>query len=174
MIKLWPLVLLAVSLLGSVFCSADGPPEPVGEAEAARIKAELADRSFRQFEPHVDGDPRKGVLLDFFGGVTLWAQFAERNHAVSEWEITAGDYRIERTRDDGSKITIHFIDPRTSQQFPEACEGCIETAGVSISIRNVFDAGRIAFRLNDPEGRLPSPFPVFTSWTAFREDEIFD
>ena len=30
------------------------------------------------------------------------------------------------------------------------------------------------FKLNDPDKRLPSPFPVFKSWTKFREDEYFD
>ena len=33
----------------------------------------------------------------------------------------------------------------------------------------MFDEGRIAFRLNDPEGVLPEPFPIFGSWTVFEE-----
>ena len=173
MIKIWSLVFLIVSLLGAAVCDEGSPAEPLDEAGAQRIKAALDDRSFRQFDPSVDADRRKGVVLDFFGGVTLWAQYAEGGHAVDEWEIAAPDYRIEGAAD-GSDVTIHFVEPQTRQQFPEACEGCIETSGVSISIRNVFDAERIAFRLNDPEGNLPSPFPVFGSWTTFREDEIFD
>ena len=40
--------------------------------------------------------------------------------------------------------------------------------GVSVSVRNVFDPDRIAFRLNDPDGVLPLPFPVFARWTEFR------
>ena len=71
----------------------------------------------------------------------------------------------------GSAVTIHLIGPRSRQQLPVACEDCIATTGVSVSIRDVFDPERIAFRLNDPQGVLPPPFPVFDSWTRFREDE---
>ena len=174
MLKLWSLILLGSALLARCAGGESGPPEPVSESEVERIKEELAGRTFRQFEPSRDADRRKAVVLDFFSGVSLRAQSAEGGHAVSEWEIVANDYRVERAGAAGSEITISFADPRTRQQFPEACENCIDTSGVSISIRNVFDAERIAFRLNDPEGNLPAPFPVFGSWTTFREDEIFD
>ena len=174
MLKLWSLMLLVTALLARCAGGESAPLEPISEVEAERIKAELADRTFRQFEPSRDADRRKAVVLDFFSGVSLRAQSAEGGYAVSEWEIAASDYRIERAAPDSPEITIYFADPRTAQQFPEACEGCIDTSGVSISIRNVFDAERIAFRLNDPEGNLPAPFPVFGSWTTFREDEIFD
>ena len=174
MLKLWSLVLLATALLARCAGGESGPLEPLSETQAERIKEELADRSFRQFDPSRDADRRRGVVLDFLSGVTLWAQSAEGGRAVSEWEIVASDYRIERAAPDSSEITISFVDARTRQQFPETCENCIDTSGVSISIRNVFDAERIAFRLNDPEGNLPAPFPVFGSWTTFREDEIFD
>ena len=146
-----------------------GPPEPLSETQAERIKEELADRSFRQFDPSRGRRPEEGRgarLLQRRD--SLWAQSAEGGYAVSEWEIDASDYRIERAAAGSSEITISFVDPRTRQQFPEACENCIDTSGVSISIRNVFDAERIAFRLNDPEGNLPPPFPVFGSWTTFR------
>ena len=149
------------------------PFELISEAEADTIKAVLEDRSFRQFDPGVDASPRKGVILDFFNGVNLWAQYAEGNYALNEWEIRANDYRIERAVD-GSDIKIYFIEPRTTRTLPNRCENCIETAGIFISIRNVFDSDRIAFKLNDPDNSLPSPFPVFESWTTFREDEYFD
>ena len=136
--------------------------------------AELEDRSFRQFEPSKDASPRKAVVLDFFDGVTLRAQYAEDGYAVSEWQISSNDYRIESRGGDSGEVTISFVAPTSRQQFPEACEDCIETSGVSISIRNVFDADRIRFRVNDPNGNLPSPFPVFGSWTRFEEDEYFD
>ena len=158
----------------SVFVSCDNIPfEMISESEEDAIKAVLNDRSFRQFDPHVDASPRKGVILDFFNGVELWAQYAEGNYAINEWEIRSDDYRIERASD-GSEIKIYFIEPSTTRTLPNKCENCIETVGISISIRDVFDSKRIAFKLNDPDNSLPSPFPVFQSWTKFREDEYFE
>ena len=50
----------------SVFVSCDNIPfEMISELEADEIKAVLNDRSFRQFDPHVDASPRRGVILDF-------------------------------------------------------------------------------------------------------------
>ncbi len=164
-------LLLFGLILGSS-CNVN-PWQPLSEGEEARIKAELAGRSFRQFEPHVDGNPRRGVIVDFTSGLSLWAQYAEDGHAVNEWEISAEDYRVQGAAD-GSEITVQFLDPASRQQFPEECEGCIETTGVSVSIRDAFDEGRIRFRINDPDAVLPLPFPVFGSWTEFREDEYFD
>ena len=145
----------------------------LSDVEAAEIKAVLNDRSFRQFDPDVDASPRKGVILDFFNGISLWAQYAEGRYAINEWEIRADDYRIERAGD-GSEIKIYFIDPSSTRTLPNRCKNCIETAGISISIRDIFDSERITFKLNDPDNSLPSPFPVFQEWTKFREDEYFD
>ena len=157
-----------------IFASCDNIPfEMISELEADEIKVVLNDRSFRQFDPHVDASPRRGVILDFFNGVSLWAQYAEGNYAINEWEIRADDYRVERASD-GSEIKIYFIEPSSTRTLPNRCENCIDTAGISISIRDVFDSKRIAFKLNDPDNSLPSPFPVFQSWTRFREDEYFD
>ncbi len=150
-----------------------GEFQSLSEVEQAEIKAVLNNRSFRQFDPHVEASPRKGIILDFFNGISLWAQYAEGNYAINEWEIRANDYRVERATDD-SEIKIQFIQPNSRRILPDRCEDCIETAGISISIRNVFDSKRIAFKLNDPDNSLPSPFPVFQSWTKFREDEYFD
>ena len=144
--------------------------QPAPASEAERIKAELQDRSFRQFVPSVDASPRKGVIIGFFGPLTIWGQYAEGGHALNEWEISADDYRVEQHG--GSEITLHLDAPRSAQALPTRCDGCIPTDGVSLSIRNVFDGERIEFRLNDPNGVLPLPFPVFDSWTRFREDEI--
>ena len=143
------------------------------EEEAAEIKAVLNDRSFRQFDPDVDASSRKAVILDFFNGISLWAQYAEGRYAINEWEIRADDYRIRRAGD-GSEIKLYLIDPSSRRILPDRCENCIETAGISISIRDVFDSEKIVFKLNDPDSSLPSPFPVFQSWTKFREDEYFD
>ena len=165
-------ILFVVTL--SVFVSCDNIPfEMISELEADEIKAVLNNRSFRQFDPHVDASPRKGVILDFFNGVSLWAQYAEGNYAINEWEIRSDDYRIERASDD-SEIRIHFINPSSTRLLPTKCENCIETTGISISIRDVLNSKRITFKLNDPDDSLPSPFPVFQSWTKFREDEYVD
>ena len=166
-------VLLVFALFFGATCGDLGSSRPVTGSEDSRIRAELAGRSFRQFEDSVDSNPRKGVIINFTGPVGLWAQYAEDGHAVDEWEIVADDYRIEEQNGE-STITVHFMEPRSKQQFPTVCDDCIPTDGVSVSIRNVFDEERIAFRVNDPVGMLPSPFPVFGSWTKFREDEYFD
>ncbi len=166
-----PLAFASV-LLFATSCGKEDPAQPVSGTEEERIKTELEDRSFRQFDPSRDADRRKGVVLDFFDGITLWAQYSEGNRAVSEWEVTAEDYRIEQ--EGSSVINIHFDEPGSRQQFPEECVDCIPTSRFSISIRNVLDPERISFKLNDPGNDLPSPFPVFKSWTRFQEDEIFD
>ena len=171
--RMWlkPLVLGSVLLLASS-CGKEDPAQPVSGTEEARVKAELEDRSFRQFEPSRDADRRKAVILDFFEGITIWAQYAEGNRAVSEWEVSARDYRIEQNGT--SVVTIHLEEPVSSRLFPEECADCIPTSRLSISIRSVFDPERISFKLNDPGNDLPSPFPVFKSWTRFQEDEYFD
>ena len=166
-----PLVLFA-ALVVAPACSADEPLQPVSAADAERIKAELAGRSFRQFEPSRDASPRKAVVIDFFGPVGIYAQYAEGGHVVDEWELYAQDYTIEQRGD--AEITVRFLEPQTRQQFPTKCDDCVPVSGFSISVRDVFDEGKISFRLNDPEGMLPSPFPVFTSWTRFNEDEYFN
>ena len=152
----------------------EGPFHPVSETEEKEIKMALKDRSFRQFDPDdIDASPRKAVVLGFFDGVRLWAQYAEGDYAINEWEIFAADYRVEQA-ENGSEIKIYFTEPSSERTLPNQCEDCIETSRISISIRDVFDSEKISFKLNDPDKRLPSPFPVFKSWTKFREDEYFD
>ena len=157
-------------LIAGVACADVVSSAPLTASEVAAIKDELADRSFRQFEPHVDGDPRKSVGLDFFGPLSLWAQYSEGGHTLNEWGIVADDYRVERAGS-GQMVTLYPVAPRTLQQIPTECVACIDVTSVSVSVRNVFDPDRIAFRLNDPDGVLPLPFPVFAQWTEFREDE---
>jgi hypothetical protein len=38
-------------------------------------------------------------------------------------------------------------------------------------VKNIMGADRTVFRVNNPRGVPPEPFPVFTTWTEFREDE---
>ena len=164
---------LTLALFAASACGPATPAQPVSGEEAARIKAELQDRSFRQFEPSKDASPRKGVILDFFGPVSIWAQYAEDERALNEWEIVSDGYRIEQ-HGDSSEITIYLDQPRSMQTLPTKCNACVSTGGVSISIRDVFDSAKISFKLNDPDGILPPPFPVFRSWTRFTEDEILE
>ncbi len=168
----WKSLAFASVLLLDSSCGKEDPAQPVSGTEEEQIKTELEDRSFRQFEPSRDADRRKAVVLDFFDGITLWAQYSEDDRAVSEWEVSAEGYRIEQ--EGTSVITIHPDEPGSRRQFPKECVDCIPTSRFSISIRNVSDPERISFKLKDPGNNLPSPFPVFKSWTRFREDEIFD
>ena len=55
----------ALSVFGLLFiagaaCAELVSSDPLTATEVAAVKAELADRSFRQFDPHVDGDPKEG------------------------------------------------------------------------------------------------------------------
>ena len=163
--KVIPLTLL---LLALVSCSAQ--PGPAMPADPALALAELHDRSFRKFDPDVEASPRRGVILQFSadGRISLWAQYAQDGHAIHEWEIVSRDHIVERS---GNELVIQLNAPGSTRQFPDPCADCIATRNVSIRVRNVAEKERIAFRLDDPDGVLPSPFPVFESWTRFSEDE---
>ena len=150
---------------------ASSPLQPISSEDEQKLKSELEDRSFRQFDPSKDADKRKGVILDFFNGVSLWAQYAEGMYALNEWEILSDDYRIEKA---GSEYRIYFEAPRSEQILPTECENCIETTGISISIQNPFDSEKIRFKLNIDNDNFPRPFPIFESWTKFNEDEYFE
>ena len=165
--------MVLISALAIMLSCGGSAQEPVSGLEEERIKSELSGRSFRQFEPSKDSSPRKGVILDFFNGIRLWAQYTEDGHAKYEWEIYSTDYRIE-SRGEGSELEVLFVNPKSMQGFPTKCENCIETLGLSIFIRDIFDSERISFKVNDPEGNLPLPFPVFGGWTKFEEDEYFE
>ena len=175
-------ILLISALLFTSSCGSDGPFQPAGEAEEERIKDALDNRSFRQLLPSKDASPRKAVVLDFFDGIRVWAQYSEKRHAVSEWEIAAQDYRVLKIGS-GSRIgrgghnpefMLYLEDATFTQQFPTACEDCIDVSGFSVFIRSPFDSNRISFKLNNPSRNLPPPFPLFESWTRFEEDEYFD
>lgn len=165
-------VLASVLVLSG--CGQDASRTPLDAVEAQRIRDELQDRSFRQFDPSRDEIPRRGVIVDFFGKdrIAIWGQFAPGNRAIHEWELVLEGYAVEGNPD-GSEIVIRFDHATSRKLLPSICENCIETTEVSVGIRNVFDADRISFRLQDPLGVLPLPFPVFDSWTVFEEDEIY-
>lgn len=167
-IYLVPFILIFMCLIIS---SCANPLQPVSNKEGEQIKAELKDRSFRQFDPSKDANKRKAVILDFFAGIRLWMQYAEGDTALNEWVIISEDYRIEKS---DSEYSLYFQSPRSEQILPTQCHNCIETSGISISIRNVFDSEKIRFKLNIDNDDFPRPFPVFESWTEFTEDEYFD
>ena len=162
-----------ISALSIMLSCGSSAREPVSGPEEERIKSELSGRSFREFEPSRDASPRKGVILDFFNGIRLWAQYAEDGYAKYEWAIYSTDYRIE-SRGGGSEFEVLFVNPKSMHAIPTECENCIETSGLSISIRDISDSERISFKVNDPEGGLPLPFPVFGGWSKFEEDEYFE
>ena len=149
-------------------CAVSPGPEPPA---AEDVSAELEGRSFRQFEPSRDGSPRKAVVLDFHNGMQLWAQYAVGDVAVHEWTIYSEDVSVEIS---SGVATLTMVAPRSRREFPSQCESCIPTDGVSVSVRDVLRPEAIAFRLNDPGGVLPSPFPVFDTWTRFIEDEVLE
>ena len=164
------LTVIALGLLSIAACLGGPSPKPVTLAEKAEVMFALQDRSFRSFYPFKDAEKRKGIILDFFGPVGLWAQYAVGKRAIDEWEIGAEEYRIEK-HGHISEVTTHLEGAMTQRNLPDECENCIPTAGVSISIRNLFDSDKITFKVNDPNAILPSPFPIFKDWTRFTEDE---
>ena len=160
-----------LTLMCLILFSCGNPLLPVDSDEEQLVKASLEDRSFRQFDPSRDANKRKAVILDFFRGVSLWAQYAEGDIALCEWEIVADDYRVEKS---GSEYRIYFQAPRSVQILPTQCDNCIETSGISISIQHLFDSEKIRFKLNIDNDDFPRPFPIFESWTKFDEDEYFE
>lgn len=157
------MALAAGAVLGA--CTVSHQPDPIAPGD---VISELEGRSFRQFDPSLDGSPRKAVVLDFSDGMSLWAQYAEGDSAVHEWEIHSEHVSVQVA---GGVATLSMVAPGSRREFPARCENCIRTDGVSVSVRNVLRREEIEFRLNDPDGVLPSPFPVFDTWTRFREDQ---
>ena len=151
------------------------PVQPVIDQEEQRVKSELRNRSFRLFQPSRDAPERKAVILDFFESgdqaINLWAQYSLNGNALTEWEVSAGDYRSEKS---GSEYRLVLVEPSSIRSLPTPCENCIQVSGLSISLRNLFDGENIQFRLNNAGNRLPSPFPVFENWTTWIEDEFVD
>ena len=158
-----------------ILISCANPLEPVDIEEEERVKSELQDRSFRQFAPSKDALKRKGVILDFSDNerqkISLWSQYAEGDTALNEWEITAKEYRVQKS---GSEYRLFFESPNSHQILPNQCDDCIDAEGVSLSIRNLYNDEKIEFKINDPDERLPIPFPVFNTWTKFSEDVYYD
>lgn len=171
------LLLICVILQVSACDDADptGPVQPVIDQDEQRVKSELRGRSFRKFEPSRDAPERKSVVLDFFESddqaMGLSAQYSLNGIALTEWEVSAGDYSVEKS---GSEYRLVPIEPTSARSLPTPCENCIPVSGLSVSVRNLFDGGNIQFKLNNARSRLPPPFPVFEGWSTWMEDEYFD
>ncbi len=174
-LKLLCYVIIGVTI---VACNSDDNAtevfEPTSAENADRIKLLMNNRSFRQFSPGVDASPRKGVVISFFSRedskLSLWAQFAEGNVAISEWEIKATAYEVLKNRD--SEIyKFKFKGITTEQMLPNKCADCIPVDTISLLVQNPSDAEQIRFRI-ETNADLPSPYPIFTSWTKFSEDLI--
>lgn len=174
-LKLLCYIIIGVTVLG---CTSDDnstePFEPIGIENADKIKLLMNNRSFRQFSPGVDASPRKGVVISFFSRedskLSLWAQFAEGNVAVSEWEIKATDYEVSKDRD-SEVYKFEFKGITTERILPDKCVDCIAVDTISLLVQNPFDAEQMLFRI-ETNADLPSPYPIFTSWTKFSEDLI--
>lgn len=155
-----------------LFNSCKNPLTLVLGDERIDVLSQLQDRSFRQFVPSKDAHKRKAVIIDFSNHkdskMQLWGQYAEGGVAFNEWEISDDEVFVYKN---DTYYELSFITPVTHQILPEKCDDCIITDGVSISIRNLYDDERIEFRINDENNVLPPPFPVFSSWTRFNEDE---
>ncbi len=168
---------LAATFVGCDQDDSGDVPEGLKQSSIEEIEEEilgvLSGRSFRQFDPSVDASTRKGVILDFHDGIKVWAQYAAGNRAINEWELIATDYSVE-WNDRFSEITITLNKTKMVQGLPTKCDDCIQVTGFSILIRDLFNDEKLSFKLNGPRDVLPPPFPIFTSWTRFNEDEYVD
>ena len=163
---------LILILLSLTTCSEESSRVVTG-TEANEIKRALEQRVFRQYDPYdVYADRRYAVVLIFDDGIGIAAQYSEKGVPINDWWVDSNDYRIEQT-EDGNEIRFYFIEPFSGRFLPTECQDCIDTTGVSISVRDVFEKDMIEFKVNDPNKSLPSPFPIFTSWTRYIEDQPY-
>ena len=168
--RVFALPLLALIVLFAVSCSPT-MPVPLSATEATALTEDLKDRSFVHFDPSSRSDKRSSVTIDFFHGLSLFGQYAEDDHAVYAWGIGSQEYSISRTGPD--EYTLLFTDPIPWQELPTPCGDCIDPSGVSIAVKGL-ESGPVAFKVHDPDGQLPPPFPMLADWTAFGEDQYFD
>lgn len=143
----------------------------VSPGDAARITAHLDGRVFRQSDPSQNADTRKTITIDFNDGLSLRAQYTEGGNTVDDWRVWQDFYWMEKAH--GEPVyRFDWLNPTVQSPFPEECEDCIERfSGLTVLVRDYFKKDEILFALWDSAGQVPSPLPVFESWTRFVEDE---
>ena len=77
----------------------------------AAVKEELGGPFFPSIPTSKDGNPRKAVILDFSSVLSLWAQYAQDDHAFNEWGTRAESYSIDGEPGDAT-CTIFFDKPK--------------------------------------------------------------
>lgn len=163
----WICILIAFSLSFLVSC---GEPtfEMISAEDKYEIQYTLEGQNFLRYEPNEAARNKKAVRIDFSDGLYFAATQWENDIAVHDWSIRSRRYSVERSTH-GSRIKIYFVESTSRVKLPHACQNCLDTSGVSISVRDVFDSEKIRFKINDPDNNLPPPFPLFHSWTQFPE-----
>ena len=172
----------AAFLAAVTLYACDNPVKPeemswqlVDVHDAARISAHLSTRVFRQSDPSRNADSRKTIVIDFHGGVGLSvrAQRYDGGRAVDDWRVSQDFYWMEKAHG----LPVYRFDmrnPTVERTLPKECdegEDCIDTTGLSVLVRDYHRKEEIQFAFWDSIGHLPAPFPVFTSWTRFVEDD---
>ena len=137
--------------------------------KAAEVTSHLDGRVFRQFDPSSTAARRKGIVIDFNGGLGLEARYAEGGETVDEWKVHGDYYWIEEAH--GHPVyRFDFPDPTAQRLLPRGGDS-VDATGLTILVRDYFKKDQIQFALLDSVGHLPSPFPVFGQWTRFVEDD---
>lgn len=141
----------------------------VSPGDAARITAHLDGRVFRQSDPSRNAETRKTIVIDFNDGLSLRAQSTQGGNTVDDWRVWQDFYWMEKAH--GEPVyRFEWLNPTVKRLLPEECDDCIDTSGLTVLVRDYFKKDEILFALWDSLGTVPSPLPVFESWTRFVED----
>ncbi len=152
---------------------ADDDFSPLSDAEQQEVWKSLKGRSFRQFGPTLDSDPRKGVIIEFGSGadlsVKVWAQHASGGRAEHEWEIRSSEIELSKAAEAGIyKISMAELAAKSILGDDE-----IEAEDFEFQVHVRKGRGETMFRFNS-DTELPLPFPLFEDWTKFREPQRFN
>jgi len=171
---------LAALLLPVSLSSCDNPLnldlfswQLVSPQDAARIRAYLDGRVFRQSDPSRNAETRKSIVIDFNHGLTMRGQYIKGGNIIDDWSVRQDVYWMEKAH--GEPVyRFEWRSPTVRRLLPEECEDCIDTSGLTILVRDYHKRDGILFALWDSAGLVPSPLPVFDGWTRFAEDARHD